>query len=155
MATGHQRLLCRHALSPGHDVLRTTRVTRPWRKQKELRPGGHRRLGPREGAGQWAEREHLQQSSPKRCKGYFTSLGAGLLEMFSFSPLTRSLTRAKATMTAWSQLLLLSPRPSDACRTQNVMTGRKSMSAQQSLMARRHFLITSALVGTAGIVIPG
>src|SRR5258708_22888709 len=29
-----------------------------------------------------------------------------------------------------------------------------SMSAQQSLMARRHFLITSALVGTAGLIVP-
>ena len=28
------------------------------------------------------------------------------------------------------------------------------MSAQQSLMARRHFLITSALVGTAGLILP-
>jgi nitrous oxide reductase len=28
------------------------------------------------------------------------------------------------------------------------------MSAQHSLMARRHFLITSALVGTAGLIVP-
>src|SRR5438270_4379135 len=61
--------------------------------------------------------------------------------------------KRRAPLTEWLPSLP-SPRSSTLAVRPQTATRRKTMSAEQSLMARRHFLITSALVGTAGLVIP-